>query len=56
MKLNLTQRLSVVFAVLLLVCCGTSAWLQVRSSQMHELEVVQGCLGIWHNTSPTTRC
>ncbi|QKV62649.1 HAMP domain-containing histidine kinase [Pseudomonas sp. 43A] len=42
MKLNLTQRLSVVFAVLLLVCCGTSAWLQVRSSQMHELEVVQG--------------
>jgi signal transduction histidine kinase len=42
MKLTLTQRLSVVFAVLLLVCCGTSAWLQVRSSQMHELEVVQG--------------
>ncbi|MGZ9664506.1 HAMP domain-containing histidine kinase [Pseudomonas monsensis] len=42
MKLNLTQRLSLVFAVLLLVCCGTSAWLQVRSSQMHELEVVQG--------------
>src|SRR6201999_4048883 len=35
-------RLSVVFAVLLLVCCGTSAWLQVRSSKMHELEVVQG--------------
>ena len=42
MKLTLTQRLSLVFAVLLLVCCGTSAWLQVRSSQMHELEVVQG--------------
>jgi signal transduction histidine kinase len=42
MKLTLTQRLSVVFAVLLLVCCGTSAWLQVRSSKMHELEVVQG--------------
>ncbi|WP_311883097.1 MULTISPECIES: HAMP domain-containing sensor histidine kinase [unclassified Pseudomonas] len=42
MKLTLTQRLSVVFAVLLLVCCGTSAWLQVRSSHMHELEVVQG--------------
>ena len=42
MKLTLTQRLSIVFAVLLLVCCGTSAWLQVRSSKMHELEVVQG--------------
>ncbi|MBX9407003.1 HAMP domain-containing histidine kinase [Pseudomonas baetica] len=42
MKLTLTQRLSLVFAVLLLVCGGTSAWLQVRSSQMHELEVVQG--------------
>ena len=42
MKLTLTQRLSLVFAVLLLICCGTSAWLQVRSSQMHELEVVQG--------------
>lgn len=42
MKLTLTQRLSLVFALLLLVCCGTSAWLQVRSNQMHELEVVQG--------------
>jgi hypothetical protein len=31
-----------VFAVLLLVCCGTSAWMQVRSNQMHEQEVVQG--------------
>jgi hypothetical protein len=26
----------------LLVCCGTSAWMQVRSNKMHELEVVQG--------------
>jgi signal transduction histidine kinase len=42
MKLTLTQRLSLVFAVLLLVCCGTSAWMQVRANQMHELEVVQG--------------
>ncbi|MCF4995901.1 HAMP domain-containing protein [Pseudomonas syringae] len=42
MTMTLTQRLSLVFAVLLLVCCGTSAWLQVRSTQMHELEVVQG--------------
>ena len=42
MSLTLTQRLSLVFAVLLLVCCGTSAWMQVRSNQMHEQEVVQG--------------
>jgi signal transduction histidine kinase len=42
MKLSLTQRMSVVFAVLLLICSGTSAWLQVRSNHMHELEVVQG--------------
>ncbi|MGC5703628.1 HAMP domain-containing histidine kinase [Pseudomonas sp. NFXW11] len=42
MKLTLSQRLSLVFALLLLVCCSTSAWLQVRSNRMHELEVVQG--------------
>ncbi|WP_447788449.1 sensor histidine kinase [Pseudomonas farris] len=42
MRLTLTQRLSLVFAVLLLMCYGTSAWMQVRSNHMHELEVVQG--------------
>ena len=42
MRLPLTHRLSLVFAVLLLVCSGTSAWMQVRSNHMHELEVVQG--------------
>ena len=42
MKMTLTQRLSLVFALLLLICCGTSVLLQVRSSKMHELEVVQG--------------
>ena len=42
MRLTLTQRLSLVFAVLLLGCSGTSAWMQVRSNRMHELEVVQG--------------
>ncbi|GAB3628826.1 Sensor histidine kinase ResE [Pandoraea terrae] len=42
MKLTLTQRLSLVFAVLLLVCCGTSAWLQIRANRMHDAEVVQG--------------
>ena len=42
MKLTLTQRLSAVFALLLLVCSGASAWLQLRASRMHDLEVVQG--------------
>ncbi|MFT3721538.1 ATP-binding protein [Pseudorhodoferax sp.] len=42
MNLTLTQRLSLVFALLLLVCSGTSAWLQLRSNRMHEQEVVQG--------------
>jgi len=41
-KMTLTQRLSLVFALLLLICCGTSVLLQVRSNKMHELEVVQG--------------
>lgn len=41
MKLSLTQRLSVVFAALLLACCGASAWLQVRANAMHEKEVIQ---------------
>lgn len=42
MRLTLTHRLSLVFALLLLVCSGTSVWMQVRASRMHELEVVQG--------------
>ncbi|MFL9870749.1 sensor histidine kinase [Paraburkholderia megapolitana] len=42
MNLTLTQRLSIVFAALLLACCGASAWLQIRSSDLHEKEVVQG--------------
>lgn len=41
-NLTLTQRLSVVFAVLLLICSGTSAWMQVRANRMHEAEVIQG--------------
>ena len=42
MRLTLSQRLSLVFALLLLVCSGTSVWMQVRANKMHELEVVQG--------------
>jgi signal transduction histidine kinase len=58
MRLTLTQRLSLVFAMLLLLCSGTSAWLQLRSSRMHELEVVQGlsrdlAAGIAHDAQLT---
>ncbi|WP_179403167.1 sensor histidine kinase [Burkholderia guangdongensis] len=41
MKLTLTQRLSLVFSVLLLTCSGASAWLQIRANDMREKEVVQ---------------
>jgi signal transduction histidine kinase len=42
MNLTLSQRLSLAFCLLLLVCCGASAWLQIRANIMHEKEVVQG--------------
>jgi signal transduction histidine kinase len=42
---TLSRRLSMVFAVLLLACCGASAWLQMRSSGLHEQEVVQRLSG-----------
>ncbi|CAG9209165.1 Osmosensitive K+ channel histidine kinase KdpD [Paraburkholderia tropica] len=41
MKLSLTQRISIVFSVLLLACCGASAWLQIRASDLHDQEVIQ---------------
>jgi signal transduction histidine kinase len=40
-RLTLTQRLSAVFAVLLLACSGVSVWLQINASTRHEQEVVQ---------------
>ncbi|MET0543564.1 MAG: ATP-binding protein [Variovorax sp.] len=38
---SLSHRLSAVFAVLLLACCGASAWLQMAASMRHEQEVTQ---------------
>jgi signal transduction histidine kinase len=38
---TLSRRLSLVFAALLLVCCGASVWLQLRSTGKHEQEVIQ---------------
>ena len=45
MRLPLSQRLSLVFALLLLACCGASAWLQMRSNERHEEVVVQRLSG-----------
>ncbi|KAF1057428.1 MAG: Sensor histidine kinase ResE [Variovorax sp.] len=42
---TLSRRLSLVFALLLLVCCGASAWLQVRANGRHEQEVIQRLSG-----------
>lgn len=41
-NLTLSQRLSLVFSILLLACCGASAWLQIKAIDMREKEVVQG--------------
>ncbi len=38
---SLSRRLSAVFAVLLLACCGASAWLQTAASARQEREVTQ---------------
>jgi signal transduction histidine kinase len=38
---SLSHRLSAVFAVLLLACCGASAWLQMAASGRYEQEVTQ---------------
>jgi signal transduction histidine kinase len=40
-RLTLSQRLSAVFALLLLACCAAGAWLQAMSSARHEQEVAQ---------------
>ena len=40
-RLSLSQRLSLVFAALLLACCGASAWLQMAATGRHEQEVTQ---------------
>jgi signal transduction histidine kinase len=39
--MTLTARLFAVFCVLLLACCGASAWLQIRANDLREKEVIQ---------------
>jgi hypothetical protein len=51
---TLSRRLSMVFAVLLLACCGASAWLQMRSNGLHEQEVTSGCRAGLRPTSRRT--
>jgi signal transduction histidine kinase len=40
-RLSLSQRLSLVFALLLLACSGASAWLQINANRLREEETVQ---------------
>lgn len=40
-RLTLSQRLSVVFCALLLVCCAALVMIQMRSTAVHEQETVQ---------------
>ena len=40
-RLSLTRRLSIVFAALLLACCGVSAWLHITADQRYQREVIQ---------------
>ncbi|GAC1532622.1 MAG: sensor histidine kinase [Ramlibacter sp.] len=40
-RLNLSQRLGMVFAVLLVACCAASVWLQARSSVQQQDELTQ---------------
>src|SRR4051812_41223596 len=40
-RMSLSQRLSAVFAVLLLASCAASAWLQMAASGRYEQEVTQ---------------
>ena len=42
---SLSHRLSAVFAMLLLACCGASAWLQMAASGRYEQEVTQRLSG-----------
>jgi signal transduction histidine kinase len=44
-RAGLFRRLSVVFAVLLLACCGMSAWLQMQANGRYEQEVTQRLSG-----------
>jgi signal transduction histidine kinase len=44
-RLTLAQRLSVVFAVLLLACSSLSVWLQIQSSARYEQAVAQQLSG-----------
>ncbi len=40
-RASLSRRISVVFAVLLLACCGASIWLQMHANVRYEQEVTQ---------------
>lgn len=40
-RLSLAQRLTLVFALLLLVCSALTGWLQLRSNTQYSQQVIQ---------------
>ena len=40
-RLRLSQRLTLVFALLLVACCAVSGWRQVRSNTQYSQQVIQ---------------
>lgn len=44
-NLTLTQRLTLIFALLLLLCCAFSGWLQVRSNTQYSRATIQRLSG-----------
>ncbi|NIC25073.1 HAMP domain-containing sensor histidine kinase [Serratia plymuthica] len=44
-NLTLTQRLTLIFALLLLLCCAFSGWLQVRSNTQYSQATIQRLSG-----------
>jgi ABC-type Fe3+ transport system permease subunit len=52
-KPNLWQKLAVVTAALMLMCCMALLALQMRANTRHEQEVVQRLRWAWPNTSPS---
>lgn len=45
LRWSLSHRLSAVFALLLLACCGASFWVQLAATERHEQEVTQRLSG-----------
>ena len=56
-NLTLAQRLTLIFALLIVIGCAFSGWMQVRSSTQYSRAVIQRLSGNRRSILPTaTRC